>query len=261
MKYIAKTTHDFIESSFEAFDAKGYLSEYYSVIDYENEELLKFYVDAYKDLGESEAVLEFGGGPTIYALIAAAAKVKRIDFCDCIEGNLKEVQLWKNEHADAFNWDLFIKRILELEGAKNVSKNDINNRANLLRQKLTKFLYCDAFKAQPLGYLPDKLYDVVQTNFVAESITTSKEDWESILKNISTLVAPSGILLLSAIKNSSFYHLSKKRFPAVSIYEQDLITILKRLGFTNHAIIRTVPSNPPYRGYDGFIFIKAKRSS
>lgn len=249
-----------LEPSFDTFDPRGYLNEYYSSIDFENNALLKFYVDCYKNMSPTTTLLEFGGGPTIYASIAAAPKVKEIHFCDCVNANLEEVKLWKNTSTNAFNWNLFIQRVLEHEGIKHITLQQIENRAELLRKKLTTFLYCDAFQKQPLGYKSDKLYDIVQTNFVAESVTTSKKEWRNILKNITSLIKPGGTLILSAIKNSSYYHIDKKRFPAVSVNEEDLVKTLKRLGFDKLEIVRTIDANKPYRGYDGFIFIKARRN-
>jgi len=244
---------------FDTFDPRGYLKEYYMTIDSENDQLLRFFSECYRDINPRSTLLEFGSGPTLYSLITAAAKVETIHVCDRLEGNLHEIQLWKRGDEKAFNWEPFIQRALELEGNRRVTREDIRRRAGLLRSKLTAFCSCDAFSNPPLQGNNINEYDIVQVNFVPESITSSLIQWEEAIHNIISLLKPQGTLILTALKNAVYYQLQEKRFPAVDIDETVLTQILRKLGFREaHILLRTIPASLPYRGYSSIIFIKAR---
>src|SRR3990167_5607273 len=150
-----------IDSKFKTFSPRDYLNEYYTHIGSENLSLLKFFVKVYKKTPKNALLLEFGGGPTIYALISATNIVKEIHFADFLKKNLNEVKLWKYASSEAFNWSEFISTALKIEGSINIDKKKIKLREKLLRKKLTKFLLCDAFKNAPLGKKYVNFYDIV----------------------------------------------------------------------------------------------------
>ncbi len=248
-----------IEFDFDTFDPRGYLREYYATIDFENDQLLRFFCECYRDINPRSTLLEFGSGPTLYSLITAAAKVDTIHVCDRLESNLHEIRLWKRGDQAAFNWDPFIQRALELEGMSGVAREDLRRRAGLLRSKLTTFCSCDAFSMPPLQGNHFDEYDIVQVNFVPESITSSHVEWEIAIHNIVSLLKPQGTFILTALKNAAYYRLQEQRFPAVSIDETVLMRILSKCGFGEaHVLMRTVPASPPYRGYTGIMLIKAR---
>ncbi len=248
-----------IESDFTTFDPKEYLREYYTTIDFENDQLLQFFYTCYKDIKPQPTLLEFGIGPTLYSLITAATKVDTIHVCDKLAANLHEMQLWKRSEEGAFHWEPFMRRVLEIEGMEKVTLEDIQRRATLLRRKLMHFYLCDAFSNPPLLWHPDNQYDIVQVNFVPESITSSLDKWQMAMQNIISLLKPQGTFILTTLKNATYYHLHHKRFPATSIDETLLTSVLIKYGFREADIImQSISANLPYRGYDGMIFVKAQ---
>ena len=248
-----------IECDFETFDPRGYLREYYQTIDFENEQLLRFFADCYRDVHPRSTLLEFGSGPTLYSLITAAASVDTIHVCDRLESNLREIQLWKRGDEVAFNWDPFIQRALELEGNSTVTRAELRRRAELLRRKLTTFCLCDAFRRPSLQGNHLNAYDIVQVNFVPESITSSLVAWERALQNIVSLLKPQGTLLLTALKHAMYYQVQEQIFPAVSIDETRVIQTLRKCGVREaDVLMRTIPASPPYRGYEGIMLIEAR---
>jgi len=248
-----------IECDFETFDPRGYLREYYLTIDVENEQLLRFFIDCYRDVPPRSTLLEFGSGPTLYSLITAAARVDTIHVSDRLERNLREIQLWQRGAEAAFNWDPFIQRALELEGNSNVTRAALQRRAELLRRKLTRFCLCDAFRSPPLHVNQINAYDIVQVNFVPESITSSLAAWERAVQNIVSLLKPQGMFILTALKQAVYYQVQEKKFPAVSIDEAVVIQTLRKCGFAEaDVLMQTIPASLPYRGYRGMMFIKAQ---
>lgn len=252
-----------IENSFNTFNPKDYLNEYYSKIGSENDNLLKFFANSYRNVDKNSLLLEFSGGPTIYSLISAADKVREIHFCDYLESNLNEIRLWKLAAKDAFDWSPFFKRALQIEGLQNPQKKDIKRRQELLKIKLKKIFQNDVFKA-PTFREKDK-YNIVSVNFVPESITSSKKEWENLVKNICLILKRNGTVIVSALKDATYYRVGGKFFPAVSITENDLKKVLGKLGF-EIIDLYCVPAevldikSPDYEGYQGFIFVKAKKN-
>ncbi len=248
-----------IEFDHDTFDPKGYLKEYYITIDAENDQLLRFFVECYRNINARSTLLEFGSGPTLYSLFTAAAYVDTIHVSDRLESNLHEIQLWKRDDEEAFNWELFIQRALELEGKCRVTREDILRRAELLRSKLMAFCTCDAFSRPPLHGTNIDKYDIVQVNFVPESITSSHVEWKRAMQNIISLLKPQGTLILTALKNAVYYQLQEKKFPAVNIDEAVLTQALRKLGFGEaHIRLQTVQANLPYRGYSSILLVKAR---
>ena len=254
-----------IDSKFKTFNPRDYLREYYSRIGNENYSLLKFFYDAYKHIPRNSTILEFGGGPTIYSIIGATTKAKEIHFSDFLEKNLAEVKLWHKKSRDAFDWSLFFKSALQIEGLKKVEQKDIRNKENLLRKKLTKFFICDAFQTMPLGKKYSKFYDVVNVNFVLDSITSSRKIWEDLLTNIVTLLKTDGVLIMSALKNAAYWRTLNKFYPAVSINENEIKKIFNKLGLKIISITSiqaevTNKDSDKYEGYQGMIFVSAKKT-
>lgn len=67
-------------------------------------------------------------------------------------------------------------------------------------------------------------YDIVQVNFVPESITPSLVEWERAIQNIVSLLKPQSTLILTALKKAVYYQVQEKKFPAVSIDETVVTT-------------------------------------
>lgn len=250
--------------TFQVFEPSEYLKEYYSNIGPENHGLLEFFAEAYEGIEDNSLVLEFGGGPTIYQLITAARKAREIHFSDFLGRNLKEVDDWRKHPGKAFDWAPFFLEALHLEGLKQVTFNDLASRMQLVRKKMKRFLYCDAFLDDPLGPDYRHFYDVVSTNFVVDSITTDKRVWTQLMKNTSSMLRRrGGDLILTSLKEAEYYRVGNRKFPAVYLTEGDIVLTLKELGFQDF-LLRSIPAeaegeNEGYKGYNGMIFIRASR--
>lgn len=254
-----------IEDTFETFDSRQYLQDYYSNVGSENYKLLHFLVNAYKDVPRKGKFLEFGGGPTIYPLIPAVKKTSEMHFSDYLPSNLNEVRYWLQNKKNQFNWKKFFTTTLRLEGKSKIN-GEILIRESLIRRKLKHLHFCDAYKKDPLGRDYRKYFDIIDVNFVAESIATSKSVWRQLVKNICSLLKDNGMIIMTAIQEARHYKVGNKNFPAVYVTVEDIKKILLELGFKkNSFMIDSVSSeildeeSEDYTGYKGLIFIKAQR--
>lgn len=249
---------------YDHFKPRDYLNYYYNRIDDENRSLLEFFAESYKGVPTDAHMIEFGGGPTVYQIISAAKYVKKIDFCDYLQSNIDEIELWKGGSAKAFNWDNFIRQALDIE-RHAVNESAVKERSKLVKNSLSELLQGNAFLTDPCGEEYREKYDVMGLVFVPEGITNSKPAWESALKNILTLLKPGGILVTAAILGADYWHSGPQSIPAANLVEADFNDTFPKLGLS---IItkRTIPSevpdpdDPDFTGYTGMIFIKAVKT-
>jgi hypothetical protein len=231
------------EKDFGSFSPSIYLEEYYSEIQKEDQHHLHYLAKAYADITGDLTLLEFGGGPTLYQLMSAAAKVKEIHFSDYLESNLVEVRKWVNRDSNAFNWNNVTATALQAEGI-TPTPDAINAREETLREKLTKFLPCNAFQEYPLGGDAVVQYDIVNTHFVAESITDSRNERKQIFAKICSYVKSGGKLVMAAMKCCTAWKNGPKKFPATYITESDIVELLTANGFReNETLMETFPAD------------------
>ena len=239
------------------FDPLAYLNEYYSDLGEENLAILQFYVDVFHEMDQKSTMLDFGSGPTIYSLISAVTKIREIQIVEYLEANRLELRKWLTRDTTAFNWLPFIKKTIELEQKGWCSAFDLDRREAQIRNHVTAIGRCDARQTPPFVG-GRQTYDVVASNFCAESITDSYEEWKFFLKNIASLVKVGGTFIITTLKRATNYSVGSQRFPAVSIDEADLACALIEVGFSPANLeIRSVPADRPNRHYQGLILATA----
>jgi hypothetical protein len=242
------------------FDPVAYLDEYYADVGPENFELLRFLAETYRELPKGGVLLDFGGGPTIYPLISAVTRFDEIHFAEYLEANLEEVRRWIQGDPAAFDWSDFIRKALELEAGQPCTDAEVGRRARQIRQCVTRLLRCDASRTPPIDRPP--AYDVVLTNFCAESATSDRGRWRSYMANIVSLLKPGGWLVMSALKGATRYAVGPRAFPAVDISEGDLIQLLGENGFPRAGIeMRSVAPDRLTRDYKGLILAVARKEA
>jgi len=243
-----------IQKDFNKFNPSDYLNEYYTSIGDENSALLRFFYKTYKKISPKNSLLEFGGGPTIYQLISASSKVKKIVFSEYVKANREAVKKWMNNKSNAFNWDNYFKFVLKLE-KKKINKANLEQIKQRLREKTKDVVKCDAYKKSPLSPKKYPLFDIVSVCFVPESATDNEETYKLFMKNISGLLKNKGVLVMVLLKNAKFYQVGKTKFPAYPVDEEYVKSVLENLGFCD---IKTESIEAEHeQGYEGMIFLTA----
>jgi len=257
-----------ITSDWDEFEPKDYLATYYSEINSENAAILQFFTEAAKTVSQhiprKSRLLDFGSGPTIYALIAFSKYVSEIHICDYLEANLNEVRRWLGKDISAFDWSEFVKFVLTSEnqldqldcGNSDISHDAVIKRETLIRDLASQTFTCDAYSARPIAQ--SYTYEVVISTSCTESITDDKTIWREILGNICSLVKPEGFLVLSTIEGAGSYAVGEKAFQAVCLDSEDITSALSANGFILLQI-NTIPASVPAYGYKGIITILAQK--
>jgi phenylethanolamine N-methyltransferase len=238
------------------FQAHEYLEEYYPdrEIGSENKALLGFYHSACREL--SGTWLEIGGGPTVYQLISASAKVGSIVFSDYLEENLATVKSWLETNKPGL-WRSYIDATLRLEGLPSPSEAEINERAQLIRSKVRELRRINVKDSASLAELKES-FEVVNSSFCIDSITDDLEEWRVLLGRLDGSLKPGGTLILCSLGESTSYQVKDRAFPAVDLSQEFILASLASLGYdVASALVRTIVSEDSHGpSYGSLICIK-----
>jgi len=239
------------------FNPRTYLDEYFGELDDEDSFALQFMASALRAMPNGLLAHEFGGGPTLYSVAALAARAREIHFSDCVSANLKEVQRWLDDEPDAFDWRPYIRLALEAEGAPAMPEA-VAHRAAEMRRLLTRLMICDAQASAPLGDTDIK-YDLVAAHHCTDVAATNFAEWVKVLRNISTLIAPRGWLLVSVTTGARLYTVDEVKFQCVDLTPQDVRRGYVAAGYDPASFHMEAQVAPGEREYSGVIMAVARK--
>lgn len=241
------------------WDAHRYLAEYYSRVEPTEHHTLRFVVEALKLLRPGALALEFGCGPTVHHLLPLAARVAEIHVADLLPDNIRIVRGWQTGAADAHDWSPFTRETLRLEGNSNPTAHHVFEREDLVRRRVTRALIGDARLEEPLGPAHSGRYDCVLSCFCADSATGSLAEWMRYTRNIASLLAPSGLLVLAALRQCKFYSVGGIQFPSPCIDERHVQLALDAAGFGRSGQVIEVAEVPDQRehGFECIVMASA----
>lgn len=244
----------------EDWKAAEYLSEYYSEVMPDERFAMEWLVECAARLPQQEVpiALDFGCGPTVHHLFPLVPQVQEFHLAEYLEDNRAAVNEWIASTPNTHNWRPFSLETLELEGVSATDEAALS-REQTTRQRITRVLPGDAGDENPLGIEKRRYYPLVTSHYCAEGATNDKETWRLYMRNIASLVAPGGTLILSACGVADFYCVGERRFPCAGVSGQDVLSCLLEDGFGNIDLrVRQVPGHAE-QGYSSVIFACATR--
>lgn len=248
-------------SSWQQWSALDYLTTYFSQPGPDIIENLRFIVHELERFKvKNVPILDFGSGPTLITALAAEPYASELHLADYLHANLEEILKWKQSKADIFSWQKIVQEILKLENKEPI---EITAKLRELSAKIktTNVIQCDASKDQPLISGGLNSYNVVITNFCADSATSHKSEWCNFMKNISNLVKNKGLLIGGSLRNCSRYLVGDNYFPSPNINESDIKRLLVSIGFDPATITTKVILTPEceYQGFSSIVFFSAQK--
>ena len=144
----------------------------------------------------SVAMLDYGGGPNLFALIVGAEKVARYVHSDYAKTNRDEVEKWRNMDPEAFSWKDNVRRILKLEGREGTDE-EVLRREDRMRRVLQAVVYCDAKSDKMIADGYEGPYDVVTCSFCLDCVFQTVEALTEAIGRLSALVKPCGYFVLT----------------------------------------------------------------
>ncbi len=240
------------------FDPREYLNEYYLIEpDIEDRFVVEFMVKALNKMPSDLLTLEFGGGPTLFAVATLSPRSREIHFCDYVTASLDEVRHWLAGGPNTFDWTPYIKLTLGIEGQPTTPAAVAERRAEM-RRKVTRLSRCDALCESPLGRC-DLHYDLVVAQTVTDTAARTVPEWIQIMDNIGTLVAPGGWFLISVLTGTRAYLVGEKQFPYVDLSDEDIYRGYVAAGFDPETFYLERIDAPTGRGYAGVASATARK--
>ncbi len=243
------------ETDFSLFNPRAYLNEYHCNWDDEDEFLMSFLHEVYRNLEPQSTLLEIGGGPTIHQLISARNKVETIVFGEYLKKNRNEVKAWRENRKTSFSWDIYFDHVLKLEGGSQ--QESILEMKKTLRQKLRFVVPCNILEARLMPFMPARNFDIVSVHFCPESITSQESEFLAGMRRVISMAKPEGLLVMSFLKESSMYAVGPTNFCAFPLTEAKLKQTLAALGCEISELAHGPADDT--RNYHGTISLVAKR--
>jgi hypothetical protein len=251
---LARLTYLFLHPDYASFDDDWvpgeYLADYYAEVEADERETIAFFVGAMREAQPGEPVLFFGVGPTLHHVFLAAPTASEIHLADYLPENLREIERWLEREPGAHDWRPFVRYTLQCEGIADPTDDQVADREELTRARITKLLQADARHPAPV---PDR-YAIVVSAYCADSATGDRETWETFMRNIAGLVRPGGVLVTSALRRCRYYLVGGKPFPGANVDERDLRAILGP-----NAVVETRElAEHAAQGYRGIVLASAQ---
>jgi hypothetical protein len=231
-----------------------YLADYYSKVEPDELATIAFFVEAMKHVEEGEPVLFFGVGPTLHHVFLAAGRASEIHLADYLPANLAEIRRWLDRDPTAHDWHAFVRYTLECEGLGSPTDEEITQREELTRAKVTRLLEADARNERPLA----EQYGTVISAYCADSATNDRTTWQTLMSNITGLVRPGGTFVTAALRRCRSYRVGGKPFPGANVDEDDLRSVLEP-EFERHTVEMRHLAEHAAQGYRGIVLAWARR--
>lgn len=249
-------------SPWSEWDPQAYLRDYYSFIEPDELETIRYEVEVLRSIlgREKPRMIEIGCGPTLHHVFPVVPYVRRVDLAEYIPDNLGAISRWVDREEGRHDWRSFIAYTLQCEGLAEPTESDILARKRLTRKKIGHMLSLDLGKPNPLGVQFRESYPVVASWYCADSATDDQAQWEYYMRNIASLVAPGGVLVTAALRKTSAYRVGDRYFPSANVDEHDLARVLK-LDFAPESI--TIEARElnghEEQGYSGILLAHARK--
>jgi nicotinamide N-methyltransferase len=239
----------------------AYLQEYYDTLAPDERIAMSYLLNLMRRRAlPGGSLLDFGCGPTVHRAIAVAPYVDTISFADLIPENLEAIRSWIEHRAQAHDWSSHTRYLLEMEGAKDPSQEEVRSREQLARGRVDRLVVADAYVGDPMGSADRHQFDVVMACFCLEVAAHDRESFRVVLRNVLTLVAENGLAVFMSLKNCPFYVIGGQSFDCYPVQEDDVVLAFQAAGFTRsvHVEARAVPEHQA-QGYTEILLASARR--
>jgi len=250
------------------YGGKKYLEDNFSHIDPESRFMLQFFHDVYSLLPARRKLVEIGGGGALYSLISARRKVDEITYGEFNSWPRQDLERWKKADKDAHNWEVFFEETRRLEERAESTDKMVAD----LREKFSAIVECNIFEPHcGISTSYGSEFDIVSSQFCAESISSNSDEFDLSMRNLLSLVAPTGYLVISLLHNATYWDFADDKVFCTLVNREGMLDFLQKEGFEillhRHSQDNAEKAEPEEfcaeaaRGhnYDGLLSIAARR--
>ena len=245
-------------SLFLNFPARAYLEKYYRAVGEENAAMLRAILAGLpRPAAVSPRVIEVGGGPSLFSLMALAASqrrcFRRVTFTDIATANLAEVRWWLDDDPRQFDYRELLSWLDAEAGAHPLVVTES------LRASPWDLVHFDWLASDAPNW--HGAFDIVSSHFFAESATDHREELLDLLGKIARLGRRGATVVLSFLCRSHGYRVDCQEFPAFPLEHDSVLEVLGEAGLTLvEPQVRATPTEDPdsHPGYDGMVFVAGR---
>ncbi len=241
------------------FPARAYLEKYYGAVGEENAAMLRAILAGLSRpaAAASPRVIEVGGGPSLFSLMAMAASqrrcFRRVTFTDVAPANLDEVRWWLDDDRRQFDYRELLSWLEAEVGADPLVVTES------LRASPWDLVRFDWLASD--GPTWHGAFDVVSSHFFAESATEDRDELLDLLGKIARLGRRGATVVLSFLCRSHGYRVDGQEFPAFPLEEDSVLEVLEEAGLSLvDPQVRAAPTEDldSQPGYDGMVFVAGR---
>ncbi len=246
------------------WQARDYFETYYSEVVLPDEQaVLAYQLEVMRAARQRFGrALEYGCGPTLHRAIAAAPYVFRLDMADWLTDNLACVREWLAADEGNTDWNRFTRYVLGREGRRRIDRQSVRRRERQTRRVIRGLYVSDARWRHPLGPERESFYDLLVSGFCLDAISSDKRVWRRAMRNVLSMLAPGGTVILHFLAGCRAYKVGSRMFPGANLGIDDLAGALRELEFERRSIdvqLIACPHNVEY-GYAGILTAAARRA-
>ena len=210
---------------------------------------------------KQHSVLEFGGGPCLWASLLLAQYFDEIWFCDFAPSNLKCVHDWLDKQPNAFDWKPFFNYVLDIKQGHH--NNEIEYETKL-RSTLNngKIFRCDVngenslFIDYSISNNDQEQFDMIYSCCCLESACSSYDIFRRTICRFSNILKSGGILIICSFRNATSYTFNDDTYTDLPLNEEIITTAFIDTGYLTKPICINLDfeSDPIHKSTtDGFM--------
>jgi hypothetical protein len=230
------------------FDAHDYWKHNYASVLPEDAEIIacasKFLIEAWGGSTPAKRAVDVGAGTNLYPALLMLPWAEHIVFTEYASPNIG----WLNESLkDApgeWVWQPFWDLVADLPCYRVI--DDPRRRLAAVHEVRTLSIFD----------LPARAWDLGSMFFVADGMTTDREEFESGVRAFLNALMPGSPFLMAFMEGSSGYGVHGRWYPSVTLTPHSLDTLLAELPVTATSVLRTDNSVRRLRdGYDAMLLV------
>ncbi|MER6979449.1 SCO2525 family SAM-dependent methyltransferase [Streptomyces carpinensis] len=228
----------------DAFDSEDYLEHNYAELHDEDRHILNVVRDflCSQSFDPEARGVDVGTGTNLYPALAMLPFCQDISLLEFSGANRD--WLFRQINRFSANWDAFWRVLAEQDTYRAI----VEPRDRLRRRATVR-------KWDILESVTEEKWDVGTMFFVAESITTFREEFTTSLGRFCALLKPGAPFAMTFMENSQGYEVGGRAFPALGIDVADVREEMWGLGNGLEFHRVDVGSQPLRDGYSGMILV------
>lgn len=236
------------DAPWDSFDSMAYLSHNYRALRSDDRQILTLVRDHFGEhfaqhpAGPPLHGIDIGAGTNLYPSLAMLPWCEELTLFERAEGNVAWLRREVRNYGE--NWDAFWTVLRE--GAAYRAVEDPRARLAAAATVIKGDLFAD---------LPAHRSGIGTMFFVAESMSSAHEEFESAVDRFAGALLPGAPFAVAFMENSLGYDVGDQRFPACQVVADDVIASLRVHAADDLRVSRIdIPGEPLLReGYTGML--------